>query len=1302
MGIGYAQTNTITSGNWNTAGNWTSGVPTGGNVGTVSHEMTLNTNISLYAGSITLNAAVTDPPAGTNYSVSLSNSSRLYVNAPLTLGGNISLSNNGYLDVNANITTGTGGISMSNNTTLIVRTGATLVLNGNSSFSNSSSITVEPGGVLIINGDVNASNNVPFQVDGELIINGSYQSSNNVAIAGDGNITTSGSITTNNSSSVFGQSPYSCSGPCSGSNGCSYTNSITTANQSICSGSTISAWNANNPGTGSTYQWQYYTASMTGGYQNAPGTSTNQNYTYPNAITETTYFRRRVTRSGCTVNSNIRTASVSGATAGQIGNPQTICGASFNPTAITSIINPTNFTSRKWQRSTDLTTWTDIASSNNDTYDPPTISVTTHYRRVALSAGCPEVYSNVVTMTVTGNNPVSVSINSSDADNSICNGNTVVFTATPTNGGTSPAYQWQRNTGTGWSNILGATNNTYSTSGLVNNERIRVNLTSNITCPTGNPATSGAITTTVNSNLPVSATISSSDADNTICSGTSVTFSVNPTNGGTLPAYQWQRNTGTGWSNILGATNNTYSTSGLINNEQIRVNLTSNIACPTGNPANSGSITTTVNPSLPVSVSISANPGNVICSGSSVIFTATPTNGGTTPSYQWKINSINSGTNNAIFSTSSLQNNDIVSVELSSNASCAINTPATSNLVTVTVNSIGIWLGTTSNWNSASNWCGGIPTSTQNVTINSGTPYNPTITATANANNITINSGATLTISGNNTLNIYGNWNNNGILTPNNGTVRFTGPAAQSISGNNTFKNLTINNTTGVSITSGVGNTQTVEGIIALTGTLSTNNNLILDLTNNGMIQGPASASGSDGIIGNITVKRTMPAVGAPSWHYISTPLGYATTIAEYNDNLNYNYNGIGTYYWYDEKVRNADKNVGFKPYYGPNGLLGGPTLRGVAIYQTTPSLTLDITGPYNHYAAYNNLQLSLTPYTTGTVNPVTSSESDGWYLIGNPYPSALDWNAIYPAHTNNVSGSVYVYNNSLGRIGYYNGGTGIDMDGPIIPAMQSFFVQAVNLAAPAVDRNISINHTSRSTGSQAFYRKASLPTLRIKLNNGTLYDETVIRFADDATDIFDASYDAVKFEVGAPHPHLSSNLASREYAINTLEGITLSAKEIPLISRINQDGNYTFTFSEVESIDPSYAIYLEDLVTGTIYNVRNQSTVEFSALNTDNENRFILKFEPETITATNHYSANGQIKFIHTGSKNLSMEFYEVQSSSADILVTDVLGREVYNLKHVNISSGQTQLNFAENGLYIVKVTYDNHISTKSIMVSE
>ncbi|CAD0000418.1 hypothetical protein FLACHUCJ7_00033 [Flavobacterium chungangense] len=98
-------------------------------------------------------------------------------------------------------------------------------------------------------------------------------------------------------------------------------------------------------------------------------------------------------------------------------------------------------------------------------------------------------------------------------------------------------------------------------------------------------------------------------------------------------------------------------------------------------------VTVTVNANLTASVSIAASPTGTICSGTSVTFTATATNSGTTPVYQWKVNGVDAGTNSSTFTSTTLSNGDVVRVIMTSNASpCLTGSPATSNAVTMAVN----------------------------------------------------------------------------------------------------------------------------------------------------------------------------------------------------------------------------------------------------------------------------------------------------------------------------------------------------------------------------------------------------------------------------------------------------------------------------------------------------------------------------------------------------------------------------------------------------------------------------------------
>jgi hypothetical protein len=146
--------------------------------------------------------------------------------------------------------------------------------------------------------------------------------------------------------------------------------------------------------------------------------------------------------------------------------------------------------------------------------------------------------------------------------------------------------------------------------------------------------------------------------------------------------------------------------------------------------------------------------------------------------------------------------------------------------VSTTVCTTGSWLGGTStDWNTASNWCGGVPTATTDVTISSGTTYQPNIgSAGGLCRNITINNGATLTMGGAYSLTVSGDWtlNTGGTFTPSTSIVTFNGTGAQAINGtaaSQTFYNVTLTKTAGTTLSvSGSTISLTVNNLTETTG----------------------------------------------------------------------------------------------------------------------------------------------------------------------------------------------------------------------------------------------------------------------------------------------------------------------------------------------------------------------------------------------------------------------------------------------------------------------------------------------------
>jgi hypothetical protein len=265
---------------------------------------------------------------------------------------------------------------------------------------------------------------------------------------------------------------------------------------------------------------------------------------------------------------------------------------------------------------------------------------------------------------------ISITSNQSGA---ICQGTSIEFTATITDGGTNPTYQWQRN-----GNNVGTNSNTFTSSENTNGDVITCILSSNATCASPTQVTSEGITLTVNPTLTPSLSISANAS--TVCEGSSITFTATVTNGGTNPTYQWQRN----GSNV-GINSNTYTSSDNTNGDVIACILTSNATCASPTQVTSEGITLTVNPTLTPSISISAN-ASTVCEGSSITFTATVTNGGTNPTYQWQRNGSNVGTNSNTYTSSDNTNGDVITCILTSNAPCATLTQVTSEEITLTVN----------------------------------------------------------------------------------------------------------------------------------------------------------------------------------------------------------------------------------------------------------------------------------------------------------------------------------------------------------------------------------------------------------------------------------------------------------------------------------------------------------------------------------------------------------------------------------------------------------------------------------------
>ncbi|MBI3235292.1 MAG: hypothetical protein HYZ42_14870, partial [Bacteroidetes bacterium] len=226
------------------------------------------------------------------------------------------------------------------------------------------------------------------------------------------------------------------------------------------------------------------------------------------------------------------------------------------------------------------------------------VSTTTIYARLTTSAsGSPSgniscTATNATTKnisvsgTVTSNVTPSVSLSITSGSSSICSGSSVTFTATPTNGGASPVYNFKVN----GNSVQNSSTATYTSTSFANSDAVTCTMTANNTCQTTATANNGTTNMTVTTNVTPSVSLSITSGSSSICSGASVTFTATPTNGGSSPVYNFKVN----GNSVQNSSTATYTSTSFANSDAVTCTMTANNTCQTTATANSGTTNMTV------------------------------------------------------------------------------------------------------------------------------------------------------------------------------------------------------------------------------------------------------------------------------------------------------------------------------------------------------------------------------------------------------------------------------------------------------------------------------------------------------------------------------------------------------------------------------------------------------------------------------------------------------------------------------------------------------------------------------------
>ena len=452
-------------------------------------------------------------------------------------------------------------------------------------------------------------------------------------------------------------------------------------------------------------------------------------------------------------------------------------------------------------------------------------------------------------------------------------------------------------------------------------------------------------------------------------------------------------------------------------------------------------------------------------------------------------------------------------------------TTFTNGTLNINAGTAGVWMGYTStDYTNAANWANdAVPTASDNVTINSGTTYAPTLSGTGASHNLTIGSSATLTVTG--TLSIAGNISNSGTLIASAGTLTLNGSSAQTVSGSFTVQNITVNNTAGVSL----GNTSTdtvyLTGVYTPTaGTLTTNGRLVL-VSN---ATGTASVAAGTGtyISGVVTVQRYHS--NKRAWMMMSAPLSMngLTKTSTFNGSI-YNNWQQQTYITAPPSIANTTNGLdaAINNTYGILRWIGTGWGRVLNTKNDT-SLIGDQGGSVANnkpFLLYIRGDRSITPALGGTSSTAVtlkacgalqtgtktfdlSNNSSAYALIANPYAAPISLDQFLAENTGlKTGGNTYFYywdpNNSTSG-GYttaiYNGSSWTTPSGLNGGNTQPLYIQSGQafIVTKNGQNTITFNETQKSTNHSSntvFGNNTATALVKVDLSNGANYIDGVL-----------------------------------------------------------------------------------------------------------------------------------------------------------------------------------------------------------------
>ena len=448
---------------------------------------------------------------------------------------------------------------------------------------------------------------------------------------------------------------------------------------------------------------------------------------------------------------------------------------------------------------------------------------------------------------------------------------------------------------------------------------------------------------------------------------------------------------------------------------------------------------------------------------------------------------------------------------------------------------------------------------------------------------------------------------------------------------------------------------------------------------------------------GNITYRRNTTPIRRFDYTYWSSPVAPQTLLALSPNTLS------DKFFFYNTTINN------WQSIPSSNSMVAGTgyIIRGPQTFSTTVPAVF----PAQFFGVPNNGTISTNiTVGVGTLN-----------CIGNPYPSAINadlflsdsvndsriggtiylWTHNTPITANSYTFNdfaLYTFSGGIGTAAAPNAGTGNNtIPTGRIAAGQGFMIEGT---IPASTNPVFFRNSMRVAGNNSqFYRYGSedrnsnsnaitsLEKHRVWLevfNDEGAYKQILVGYIENATDDLDRGYDGKVFDLGN-QLFFYTMVAGEKLGIQG-KALPFDVNDTePLGFKSTTNGMYQISLSDFDGLFEEQNVYLEDLYTSTIHDLKASNYSFTTGIGTF-EDRFVLRFT-NGILNTNQTVFNENSVIIY---KDLNNDII-LNSSSVlmdTIQVFDARGRQLFSQNKVNANQFVIADLNSSNQLLIVTVT--------------